>query len=92
MVVWSKTRKRDHGEVEEKPEVWSSETKRRHAKCRGSVITMPGVRESIEQKRWTNVDREIERVARALQQKADLLNAAARCVAGGLSGSSACAN
>jgi len=38
------------------------------------VKTLPGVREAIEQKRWTQADEEIVRAAKALQNEADLLN------------------
>ena len=38
------------------------------------VKTIPGVREAIEQKRWTEVDPQIQRVAEALQKEADLLD------------------
>ena len=36
--------------------------------------TLPGVREAIEQKRWAQADQEIGRVAKALQDEADLLD------------------
>ena len=36
--------------------------------------TVPGVREAIEQKRYTEADQEIVRVANALQSEADLIN------------------
>ncbi len=42
------------------------------------VKTIPGVRESIEQKRYAEVDRQIDRVSKALQSEADLLDAAAK--------------
>ncbi len=38
------------------------------------VKTLPGVRESIEQKRWSEVDTQIARVSKALQAEADLLD------------------
>lgn len=41
------------------------------------VKTIPGVREAIEQKRWNDVDEQILRVSKALQNEADLLNQAA---------------
>jgi N-acetylated-alpha-linked acidic dipeptidase len=37
------------------------------------VKTMPGVREAIEQKQWSSVDPQIERVASALEREASLL-------------------
>lgn len=37
------------------------------------VKTLPGVRESIEQKRWSEVDTQVTRVAKALQAEADLI-------------------
>jgi N-acetylated-alpha-linked acidic dipeptidase len=42
------------------------------------VKTIPGVREAIEQKRSQEVDQQMIRVARALQNEADLLDAAAK--------------
>jgi N-acetylated-alpha-linked acidic dipeptidase len=39
--------------------------------------TVPGVREAIEQKRYTEADQEIVRVAKAIQDEAALVNAAA---------------
>jgi N-acetylated-alpha-linked acidic dipeptidase len=44
------------------------------------VKTIPGVRESIEQKRWTEVDGQVARVAQALQREADLLSEAAKAL------------
>ena len=41
------------------------------------VKTMPGVRESIEQKQYAEAEREIGRVARALDRETALINAAA---------------
>jgi hypothetical protein len=41
------------------------------------VKTMPGVRESIEQKQYGDADREIVRVAKALDRETALINAAA---------------
>jgi N-acetylated-alpha-linked acidic dipeptidase len=38
------------------------------------VKTMPGIRESIEQHQWKDVDREIERVAAALTREATLVS------------------
>ena len=40
--------------------------------------TLPGVREAIEQKKWAQADKEIVRVAAALEHEADLLNQAAK--------------
>jgi hypothetical protein len=45
------------------------------------VKTIPGVREAIEQKRSQEVDQQMVRVAKALQNEADLLDAAAKEVA-----------
>jgi N-acetylated-alpha-linked acidic dipeptidase len=42
------------------------------------VKTIPGVREAIEQKRWTEADQQIVRVAKALQDEADLLDEATK--------------
>jgi N-acetylated-alpha-linked acidic dipeptidase len=42
------------------------------------VKTIPGVREAIEQKRSTEVDQQMLRVAKALQNEADLLDAATK--------------
>ncbi len=42
------------------------------------VKTLPGVREAIEQKRWTEADQQIVRVAKALQNEADLLDEATK--------------
>ena len=42
------------------------------------VKTIPGVREAIEQKRSQEVDQQMQRVAKALQTQADLLDAAAK--------------
>ncbi len=42
------------------------------------VKTIPGVREAIEQKRWTEVDQQMARVSKALQNEADLLDEAAK--------------
>lgn len=42
------------------------------------VKTLPGVRESIEQKRWSEVDVQIDRVSKALQSEADLLDSLAK--------------
>jgi N-acetylated-alpha-linked acidic dipeptidase len=42
------------------------------------VKTLPGVREAIEQKRWTEADEQIARVSKALQSEADLLDEAAK--------------
>jgi N-acetylated-alpha-linked acidic dipeptidase len=42
------------------------------------VKTLPGVREAIEQKRWTEADEQIARTAKALQKEADLLDEAAK--------------
>ncbi len=46
------------------------------------VKTMPGVRESIEQKQWKEADLEIVRVAKVLDNEAALLEQAAKEVAG----------
>ena len=40
------------------------------------VKTIPGVREAIEQKRWSEADQQIVKVAKALQNEADLLDEA----------------
>ena len=40
-----------------------------------SVKTMPGVREAIEQKQYKDVDREVERIARAIEREAALIDA-----------------
>lgn len=45
------------------------------------VKTIPGVRESIEQKRWSEADKQILRVGKALQNEADLLDDAAKQLA-----------
>jgi N-acetylated-alpha-linked acidic dipeptidase len=42
------------------------------------VKTIPGVREAIEQKRWTEADQQIVRVSKALENEADLLDEAAK--------------
>jgi N-acetylated-alpha-linked acidic dipeptidase len=42
------------------------------------VKTIPGVREGIEQKRWSEADAEIVRVAKALEDEAGVIDAAAR--------------
>jgi N-acetylated-alpha-linked acidic dipeptidase len=42
------------------------------------VKTIPGVREAIEQKRSAEVEQQMVRVAKALQDEADLLDAAAK--------------
>ena len=41
------------------------------------VKTMPGVRESIEQKQYADAEKEIVRVAKALDRETALINAAA---------------
>ena len=41
------------------------------------VKTIPGVREAIEQKRWTEADAQIARVSKILESEAALLDAAA---------------
>jgi N-acetylated-alpha-linked acidic dipeptidase len=46
------------------------------------VKTIPGVREAIEQKRWTEADQQIVRVAKALQNEADLLDEATKELGG----------
>jgi N-acetylated-alpha-linked acidic dipeptidase len=43
-----------------------------------SVKTMPGVRESIEQKDYTKVEPEVQKLAQALQREIDLVNGAAQ--------------
>ncbi len=48
------------------------------------VKTIPGVREAIEQKRWTEADQQITRVSKALQNEADLLDEAAKQLGGGM--------
>jgi N-acetylated-alpha-linked acidic dipeptidase len=45
------------------------------------VKTIPGVREAIEQKRWTQADEEIVRAAKALQREADQLDEATKLLA-----------
>ena len=45
------------------------------------VKTIPGVREAIEQKQWTEADTQIVRVAAALEHEAGLLRSAARLLA-----------
>jgi N-acetylated-alpha-linked acidic dipeptidase len=47
------------------------------------VKTIPGVREAIEQKRWTEADEQIARVSKALQKEADLLEEAAKSLGDG---------
>jgi len=47
------------------------------------VKTMPGVREAIEQGKWSDVNGEIDRVAGALRREATLLNDAAAMLEGG---------
>lgn len=47
------------------------------------VKTMPGVREAIEEKRYGDVEREIVRVAAALDRETALLNAAVEVVEDG---------
>ncbi len=42
------------------------------------VKTIPGVREAIEQKRWTEADQQMVRVSKALENESDLLNKAAK--------------
>jgi N-acetylated-alpha-linked acidic dipeptidase len=44
------------------------------------VKTMPGVREAIEQKQWSSVDPQIERVASALEREASLLEKVTKLV------------
>ena len=41
------------------------------------VKTVPGVREAIEQKQFTNVEAEVARAARAIEREAALVTAAA---------------
>jgi len=45
------------------------------------VKTLPGVREAIEQKRGAEIDQQIVRVSKALQDEADLLDSAAHDLA-----------
>jgi N-acetylated-alpha-linked acidic dipeptidase len=40
------------------------------------VKTIPGVREAIEQKRWSEADEQIRRTATALEHEVDLLKQA----------------
>ena len=40
------------------------------------VKTIPGVREAIEQKRWTEAEAEVQRAAKALQDEASIIDAA----------------
>jgi N-acetylated-alpha-linked acidic dipeptidase len=42
------------------------------------VKTVPGVREAIEQKKYSEADQEIVRVAKALEQESELINSAAQ--------------
>jgi N-acetylated-alpha-linked acidic dipeptidase len=42
------------------------------------VKTIPGVREAIEQKRWTEADEQIKRTASALEHEVDLLKQATK--------------
>jgi len=42
---------------------------------------IPGVREAIEQKRWSEVGTQMTRVSRALQNEADLLDEATKQIA-----------
>ena len=46
------------------------------------VKTLPAVRETIEQKEWSNVDAQITRTAAAIEREATLLNAAAKTLNG----------
>ncbi len=46
------------------------------------VKTIPGVREAIEQKRWTEADEQIKRAAAALEKEADLLKQATTLLGG----------
>jgi Transferrin receptor-like dimerisation domain len=41
---------------------------------------MPGVREAIEQKQWSSIDPQIERVARALEREASLLETVTKSI------------
>jgi len=47
------------------------------------VKTIPGVREAIEQKRWLEVDQQMVRAAKALQDEADLLDLATKDLTAG---------
>jgi N-acetylated-alpha-linked acidic dipeptidase len=49
------------------------------------VKTIPGVREAIEQKRWTEADEQIKRTATALEHEVDLLKQAAKLLPAGSS-------
>jgi len=42
------------------------------------VKTVPGVREGIEQKRYSEAEQEILRVAKALEQESELVDSAAQ--------------
>jgi len=42
------------------------------------VKTVPGVREGIEEKRYSEAELEIARVAKALEQESELINSAAQ--------------
>lgn len=44
------------------------------------VKTIPGVREAIEQKQWSEADTQIDHVSRALENEADLLKQASKLV------------
>ena len=44
------------------------------------VKTIPGVREAIEQRRWTEAESQIGRVSKALESEAALLDSAADLV------------
>lgn len=46
------------------------------------VKTLPGVREALEQKQWSRVDREISRAAQAVEREAHLIQDAAQQLAG----------
>jgi N-acetylated-alpha-linked acidic dipeptidase len=47
------------------------------------VKTIPGVREAIEQGEWQDADREIARVAAAVEREASLIGGLATTLAGG---------
>jgi len=47
------------------------------------VKTLPAVREAIEQKEWSDVDKEIVRTAAAIEREADVLKSATQTLSGG---------
>jgi N-acetylated-alpha-linked acidic dipeptidase len=46
------------------------------------VKTIPGVREAIEQKRWSEADEQIKRAAAAIEKEAELLKQANNLLTG----------